>query len=470
MYKLGVGKGAIEDSIVDSGVKDGCVISFQHHLRNGDLILIKVLKAFKLLGIKDITLAAYAIMDCHDELIDFIEDGTVKKIYTNFLSAKVARFISYGYMKEPAVLQTHGGRISSIMSGRLNIDITFIAAPCVDINGSIICQAEKSLGPLGYSIDDAIYSKYTVAVTDSILREPGRYIEVNNKHINFVAFVDKIGDSKKISFKNTIPAVDEKSCRIAENTIKVIGATPLFKSGFSYQAGVGGVSLSIIRSLRDLMISRSVKSSFLLGGIMKCHVDMLHEGLVERLYDFQCFDSCAIQSYNTDSSHYRLTAKSYVNPNDSDAFVKKLDYSVLGANEVDMNFNANLITGEDNLIIGGGGAHLDICAGSKISIVTTRLTTRKTPKIVSSVNTISTPGENIDVVVTECGIAVNPIRTDIIRILKDKGIKIATMEELKKLAEKKSDKKIITEKGKQVVAIVEDQFGKVIDYVYSKNE
>jgi citrate lyase subunit alpha/citrate CoA-transferase len=468
MYKKYLGKGTIEDSILESGVKDGCVISFQHHLRNGDLILIKVLKGFKSLGIKDITVAAYAIMDCHDELIDFIEDGTVTKIYTNFLSAKVAKFISYGYMKEPAVLQTHGGRIFSIINGRLNIDIAFIAAPCVDINGSIICQEEKSFGPLGYSIDDAIYSKYTVAVTDSILRKPGRYIEIDNKHINFVAFVDKIGNPEKITFKNTIPAVDEKSSRIAENTIKVIGATPLFKNGFTYQAGVGGVSLSIINSLRDLMVSRGVKSSFFLGGIMKYHVDMLHEGLVERLYDFQCFDSCAIQSYNNDSSHYRVTAKDYVNPNDSDAFVRKLDYSVLGANEVDINFNANLITGEDNLIIGGGGAHLDICAGSKISIVTTRLTARKTPKIVSSVNTISTPGENIDVVVTECGIAVNPIRTDIIRVFKDKGIEMATMKELKKLSEKNSVKKTITKKSEQVVAIIEDQFGNVIDYVYSK--
>jgi len=45
--------------------------------------------------------------------------------------------------------------------------------------------------------------------------------------------------------------------------------------------------------------------------------------------------------------------------------------------------------------------------------VTTRLTGGAYPKIVDRVATITTPGETIDAVVTEEGVAVNPRRSDL---------------------------------------------------------
>jgi citrate lyase subunit alpha/citrate CoA-transferase len=50
--------------------------------------------------------------------------------------------------------------------------------------------------------------------------------------------------------------------------------------------------------------------------------------------------------------------------------------------------------------------HSDTAAGAKLAIVTTQLRAKAHPKIVERVSSITTPGETIDAVVTEAGIAV----------------------------------------------------------------
>ena len=56
--------------------------------------------------------------------------------------------------------------------------------------------------------------------------------------------------------------------------------------------------------------------------------------------------------------------------------------------------------------------------------------------IADKVTTVSTPGETIDVLVTERGIAVNPRRKDLIERLKDSKIQLVSIEELKEIAER----------------------------------
>ena len=77
---------------------------------------------------------------------------------------------------------------------------------------------------------------------------------------------------------------------------------------------------------------------------------------------------------------------------------------ILGAAEVDLNFDVNVTTGTSGMIIGGSGGHSDTAAGAKLALVTTRLTGGAYPKIVDRVATITTPGETIDAVVTEEGV------------------------------------------------------------------
>ena len=81
------------------------------------------------------------------------------------------------------------------------------------------------------------------------------------------------------------------------------------------------------------------------------------------------------------------------------------------------------------------------------------------------VRCITTPGNTIDVVVTEVGLAVNPLRTDLIERLQAFGLPVKTIQELRDEARRLSP--AIQERcdHDQVVAVVEYRDGSVIDVV-----
>ena len=56
------------------------------------------------------------------------------------------------------------------------------------------------------------------------------------------------------------------------------------------------------------------------------------------------------------------------------------------------------------------------------------------PAICSEVTTVTTPGESIDVVITDYGIAINPKRQDLIEAMKDVDLPFKTIEELRDIA------------------------------------
>ncbi len=68
---------SIETAVRKTGLVAGQTISFHHHFRDGDYIIKMVLEAIKGLGIKDLTLAGSSLSDCHDFLVDYIQDGTI---------------------------------------------------------------------------------------------------------------------------------------------------------------------------------------------------------------------------------------------------------------------------------------------------------------------------------------------------------------------------------------------------------
>ena len=134
-----------------------------------------------------------------------------------------------------------------------------------------------------------------------------------------------------------------------------------------------------------------------------------------------------------DLHHFRISAGEYANPFNKGAVVNKLDFVILAALEVDVNFNCNVVVGSDGMITGAQGGHPDTAAGAKCAIVITPLLQGRIPAICTEVTTVTTPGESVDVVVTDYGIAINPRRQDLIEAMKDVDLPFTSIEELRRI-------------------------------------
>ncbi|AWI07292.1 citrate lyase subunit alpha [Clostridium drakei] len=457
---------SIEEALDKVEIKDGMTISFHHHLRNGDFILNNVMYAISKRGIKDITVAASSIFPIHEPLVEYMKRGVVTGIVANYMSGPVAEAISKGYLKKPAVMMTHGGRPRAIESGDLHIDVAFIGAPTADTYGNINgVYGNAACGSLGYAASDAEYADKVIAITDNLVPYPACPIEINQTYVDYVVKVDSIGNPAGIVSGTTKITKDPVGLKIAKMASKVMEASGLVKDGMSFQTGAGGTSLAVAENLKEIMREKKVTGSFAAGGITGYIVDMLEEGLFRNIFDVQCFDLKAVESYRNNPKHQGMSGSMYGNPHNKGAVVNNLDVMILGATEIDTDFNVNVTTGSDGIIMGGSGGHSDTAAGAKLAIVVTNLIKGRLPIIKDKVTTVTTPGESIDVVVTERGIAVNPIRKDLIEKLKAKNLPVMTIEELKDLAENMTGKPEHIEFTDKVVAVVEYRDGTIIDVV-----
>lgn len=457
---------SIEEALDKVEIKDGMTISFHHHLRNGDFILNNVMYAISKRGIKDITVAASSIFPIHEPLVEYMKKGIVTGIAANYMSGPVAEAVSKGYLKKPAVMMTHGGRPRAIESGDLHIDVAFIGAPTADTYGNINgVYGNAACGSLGYAASDAEYADKVIAITDNLVPYPACPIEINQTYIDYVVKVDSIGNPAGIVSGTTKITKDPVGLKIAKMASKVIEASGLVKDGMSFQTGAGGTSLAVAENLKEIMRDKKVTGSFAAGGITGYIVDMFEEGLFRNIFDVQCFDLKAVESYRNNPKHQGMSGSMYGNPHNKGAVVNNLDIMILGATEIDTNFNVNVTTGSDGIIMGGSGGHSDTAAGAKLAIVVTNLIKGRLPIIKDAVTTVTTPGESIDVVVTERGIAVNPMRKDLIEKLKAKNLPVMTIGELKDLAENMTGKPEPIEFTDKVVAVVEYRDGTIIDVV-----
>ena len=78
---------------------------------------------------------------------------------------------------------------------------------------------------------------------------------------------------------------------------------------------------------------------------------------------------------------------------------------------------------------------------------------------------MTTPGESVDVVVTDYGIAINPARQDLIDCMKDVDLPFKTIEELRDIAYRISGKPERVQFSDRVVGIIEARDGTVMDVV-----
>lgn len=462
------------DKLVDSleevfrliPVTDGMTLSFHHHFRNGDGVVNMVLETAAKLGLKNLTIALSSVFPVHEPLIDHVKNGVVTALDTDYISGPVAAALSRGLLEKPVVLRTHGGRARAIECGELKVDVAFIAAPAADPYGNINgVQGAAACGSLGYAMPDAEYAEHVVAVTDYLAEYPLTPVSIPQTRVDYVVKVDCVGDPKGIVSGTTKITKDPVGLKIASLAAKTIQAAGFIKDGFSFQTGAGGASLAAAHYVRQMMTKASVTGSFMLGGITGYMVEMLEQGLFKKIMDVQGFDLEAIRSISSNPNHMEVSANFYASPFNAGSAVNQLDVCILGATEIDTAFNVNVVTGSDGVIMGGSGGHSDAVAGAKVTIVVANLLRGRLPIIVDKVLTATTPGETIDVLVTERGSAVNPSRKDLLESLSAAGLPVKDIHELKVLAERIAGKPAALKQGGRVIALVECRDGTVIDVV-----
>ena len=157
----------------------------------------------------------------------------------------------------------------------------------------------------------------------------------------------------------------------------------------------------------------------------------------------------------------------YASPSSRSAVVDSLDVVILGATEIDTDFNVNVHTDSGGYIMGGSGGHSDTAAGAKLSMVIAPMFRARLPIVTDRVTCVSTPGKDIDVLVTQGGIAVNPAKTELRDRLVSAGLPVVDIHELKEKAEGITGTPRRLPKGDRVVAEVISRYGDLQDQIYN---
>ena len=446
-------------------IKDGMTISFHHHLRNGDFLINEILDLLYLRNLKDLIIAPSALFPVHENLVKYIESGLISHIEGS-MNGPVGRACSLGKMKGTAVLRSHGGRYRAIQDGDLHIDVAFIAAPCADPHGNANGLFGKSAcGPLGFALADSLWADKVVVVTDNLVPFPCFPWSIEGGHVDYVVQVDSIGDPTQIISGTTQITKSPTRLLIAKNAAQFVKDSGLMEEpSFSFQAGAGGVSLAFVKYMSDLMQESSVVADFVRGGSTQYMVNMLENGLTKYILDGQSFDLAGVRSLAENPRHIETNPFVSYNYHSKGCFAQMVKVSVLGATEIDLDFNVNVNTHSDGWLLHGTGGFAD-AADAYVTIITAPLVRNRLPIIVDQVTTVTTPGETVDVVVTERGIAINPARLDLIDRLKKSSLDIKPIDELHDIALKMTGVPEKPDFDERIVALVEYRDGTIIDTV-----
>jgi citrate lyase subunit alpha/citrate CoA-transferase len=410
------------------------VVSTHHHLRNGDFLAAKLFAAADALGVRDLVWFPSAVFPCHAELIPYLERGVIHHIEGS-LNGPVGDFASQGGMAGIAVLRSHGGRYRAIQDGDVRVDIAVIAAPTADPFGNMRgTTGPSACGGLGFAVADASLADHVIAVTDNLVRFPCAPWQIQGNHVDQVVVVDRIGDPSKILSGTTELTRSPERLLVAENAARFVAASGVLREGWSFQAGAGGISLAFTLFVRDLMREQGVRARFVRGGSTRYLVEMLETGLTDFILDGQTFDLDGIRSMRENANHLMTTPFNSYNYHGKGNLASLLDCAVLGATEVDLEFNANVVTHSDGRMLHGIGGWQDaLFSGCTILAVPTFR--NRVPIVREKLTTFCGPGSLIDVIATERGIAINPRRTDLLAAVAGSDLPLRSLEELKAEAE-----------------------------------
>lgn len=456
--------GSLQEALEKCGLKDGMTISTHHHLRDGDLVSNKIFDIASSMGIKGLTWLPSASFPCNDPVITYLEDGTIDHIEGS-MNGPLGRFVSEGRMKGMAVLRSHGGRVQAIQDGEVKIDIAVLAAPAADSFGNARGTGGPSAtGVLGYAKTDYLYADKVIVVTDNLVDLPCFPMEIEGNYVDYVVLVDKIGIPEKIVSGTTQITKSPDRLLIAELTASFLEKSGLLHDGATMQAGAGGTSLAIAVYAHEILRKKGWKFRFGFGGSTKYMVQMLEEGQMGYILDAQAFDLDSVKSIEVNPNHIPYPVFNAYNYHSKGNLTAMMDIMILGATEIDVNYNGNVVTHSDGLLLHGIGGWQN-CLHARNVIIPVPLFRDRIPVIVDRVTTLCGPGELIDVIITERGIAINPRRQDLIDSVKGKGLPLMTIEELKEMAERMCGKPEKAAVDDRVVAAIKWVDGTVIDAV-----
>jgi citrate lyase subunit alpha/citrate CoA-transferase len=455
----------LKAALAHAGLKDGMTISTHHHLRNGDFVANQVFDAAAELGIKDLRWFPSASFPCHAPVIRHLESGVVHHIEGS-MNGPLGDYCSEGKMRGMAVLRSHGGRYQAVQDGEVHIDIAVIAAPTADAFGNATGDRGPSgCGLLGFALADSQYAEHVIVVTDNLVPFPCVPWQIQGNYVDQVVVMDSIGDPQKIVSGTTQITKSPDRLLIAEMTAQFCLEAGIVQDGFSFQAGAGGTALSFALFLRDLMRERNIKARFIRGGSTQYLVEMLEEGLAEYILDGQTFDLEGVRSMRENTNHVNTSPFTSYNWHGKGNFASMVDVVVLGATEVDVGFNANVVTHSDGRLLHGIGGWQN-CLFSRCTILPIPSFRDRIPVLLDKVTTLCGPGELIDVIVTERGIAINPLRRDLIECFQGSSLPIRPIAEIKaEVEEICGGPPAKPEIGEKVVAAIKWVDGTVIDCV-----
>jgi len=455
---------SLRDALERCGLRDGMTVSTHHHLRDGDLVNNRIFDIAAEMGVRDLVWLPSASFPCNEPVIKYLEDGTINRIEGS-MNGPLGRFVSEGRMKGTAVLRSHGGRVQAIQDGEVKIDIAVITAPAADSFGNAKGTGGPSAtGVLGYAKADYLYADRVIIVTDNLIDLPCFPMEIEGNYVDCVVVVDKLGIPEKIVSGTTQITRSPDRLLIAELTAMFLEKSGLLHDGATMQAGAGGTSLAIAVFVHEMLKKKGWKLSFGFGGSTKYMVSMLEEGQMGYILDAQAFDLEAVRSVEENPNHIPYSVFNAYNYHSKGNLTTMMDIMILGATEIDTEFNGNVVTHSDGLLLHGIGGWQN-CLHARNVILPVPLFRDRIPVIVDQVTTLCGPGELIDVIITERGIAINPRRQDLLDSVRGKGLPLVTVQELKEMAERICGKPEKAAFDDRVVAAIKWVDGTVIDSV-----
>ncbi len=450
----------IQESIIKSNLISGMTISFQTNHRNNNNILNLIIEEIDKLGINDINLVVSSLGKIHEPLIKYIKKGVITKISTSGIRGEIAKEISINnILKNPVVFRSSGNKVNSVLSGKLKIDVAFLIASSCDTMGNFNgIEGQSAFGSTGYSMTDTKFANKVIVITDNIVTFPLGKISISMDYVDYIVKIKSL--TINTNFLNSIKLTkNPRELIIAEKAAELLIKLGYIKAGYSIQPGPGGSFLAICKFLKEYMKKNEIKGSFLSGGISAYLVNLLEEGYFENIFDLQSYDVVSAKSLLNNEKHIEISDASY------NEILSNLDIAIVNATEIDIDFNINLLTGSNGIIMGVPTVTQDIARTSKITVAMSSCMRKRIPIITKKVTNVVIPGKDIDILVTERGICINPRRKDLIKILKKENIKLTNIKKLYETVTKITGvpkKPIYTE---NIVGVIESSDGKVIDII-----
>lgn len=467
-------------------INDGDTISYPHYYRTGDNGLRLVVEKLRQTGKKNIIIYGNAFFDHTDPwLAEAIRDGIVGGLYGNPYHKLGAHIVAGELLPWVSVGFSHGNRVRKIQTGEVQLKVAFGPVPMADRYGNangLLGKDEELCGPIGLFGADAEYADYVCLLAGTVSDILIMPTPISMETVDFVVPVEGVGNNAGIG-SGTLDVGKAKAnpfnAQVAENVTRVMKAAGVVQDNFAFQVG-SGAGLLVLENIRAMLKETGIRANFTIGGITSMHVEMLEEGTVRHLMHGQLFEPNRkmFDSMLNHPNHHEITTAYYASVTNKESAVNMLDLAVLSALEVDLDFNLNTVCAGGR-IIGGIGGGQDVAAGADLTIIFLPLATGKKgkgfPKVVGEVYTRTTPGEVIDVVVTEEYAAVNPksassYKQAIIERAKDFGLQLVSIEELHQKSMEKAAEFGATpppaETTDEVVHAVEWRDGTLLDVIY----